>query len=118
MTHACDPNTQGMEAGRSGVSGHPRLHSEFKATLGSVRPRLEGGDEVFRIDKKCCKWTSDLILLAGLAKASSHPIHLVHIVWLMTHFLAQLSAEGCWMLLPLHLVRNLLGCPFTQNRLP
>lgn len=74
---------------------------------------------MFRINQKCCKRTSDLMLLTGLAKASSHPIPLVRIEWLMTHILARLSAEGCWMLLPLHLVRSLLlGCPFKQNRLP
>lgn len=39
VTHTCDPSTtQEAEAGKSEVQHHPRLHSEFKASLGCVRP--------------------------------------------------------------------------------
>lgn len=76
LTHAYDPSTQEMEARRLGVQDHPQLHSEFEATLGYMTPCLEEagwGRVVFRINKKCSEWTSDLIFLTRLAKASSHP---------------------------------------------
>lgn len=77
VTHACDPSTQEMEAGISGVRGYPQLHSEFKASLGYLVLKGGLGGEVVRISKKRSKWTSDLILLTRLAKAFSHPTHLV-----------------------------------------
>lgn len=32
MTHTCDPSTQEVEAGRSGVRGQLQLHSKLPAT--------------------------------------------------------------------------------------
>lgn len=36
-----NPNTWEIEAGRSSVQGQPPLHSEFKSSLGHVRPCLK-----------------------------------------------------------------------------
>lgn len=36
--HTCNPNTQEVEIERSEVQGHPRLHGEFKSSLGYIRP--------------------------------------------------------------------------------
>ena len=41
MVHICHPSTWEMEAGGSGVQGHPWLHSEFEASLGYMRPCLK-----------------------------------------------------------------------------
>lgn len=98
LTRAYDPSTQEMEAGRLGVRDPPELHSEFEASLGCMTLCLEEagwGKAVFRINKKCSEWTSDLILLTRLAKAfpySPHPWSIIE--WLRTRFLTPLSAEG------------------------
>lgn len=39
--HACNSNTQEVEGGGSEVQGHPQLHSEFKASLGYIKPYLK-----------------------------------------------------------------------------
>jgi hypothetical protein len=40
--HICSPGTQEAEAGKSQVQDQPKLHSEFKASLGYIaRPCLK-----------------------------------------------------------------------------
>lgn len=38
VAHAWTPRIQKVETGRSGVQGHPELDSEWKDTLGYMRP--------------------------------------------------------------------------------
>lgn len=41
VTHACHPSNWEVEAGGSGVEGHPQLHNEFETSQGNVRPCLK-----------------------------------------------------------------------------
>lgn len=41
VTYACHLGTWEVEAGGPGVEGHPQLHNEFEASLGSMTPCLE-----------------------------------------------------------------------------
>jgi hypothetical protein len=42
VAYTCNPRTEEAEAGRSGVSGHPELHSKFQTSLSYiVRPCLK-----------------------------------------------------------------------------
>lgn len=37
----CEPSTEEVKAGISGVTGYPEIHSEFKANLGYMRLHLK-----------------------------------------------------------------------------
>ena len=41
VAQACDPHTQEVEAGGSGVQGHSQLHSEFQKSLGHMKSCLK-----------------------------------------------------------------------------
>lgn len=40
VAHVCFPSAQEVEAGGSGIRGHPQLHSVFEAGQGYMRPCL------------------------------------------------------------------------------
>lgn len=41
VMNTCQPSAQEVEAGGSGIHGHPHLYSELKGSLGYMRPYLK-----------------------------------------------------------------------------
>lgn len=49
----CNPSTQEVEVGQSGVQGHPRKHSTFEASLDYLKPCLKTTTMKFKLSKMC-----------------------------------------------------------------
>lgn len=76
---ACNFSTREVEAGISGVQGHPWQHTSFNAILGYTRPCLNlQAPKKFKRKKKCMYITSDNICVTSSHikpfSSSRHPV--------------------------------------------